>query len=109
MKTWITCILLVFFALPSCIQEDEGPDPAVVARGVEIRINNYRERRARECREKALERADVIADSLIALMAFEMKDTIPRPERLRKPEKPVFATPPDSLKPTPILDPDTLK
>ena len=108
MKNWLTCILIVFIALPSCIEEDEGPDPEVVAKGIELRVKDYRERRARECREKALERADVIADSLIALMAFEMKDTIPRPQRIPPPEKPLFATPPDSLTPIPILHPDTL-
>lgn len=108
MKSWLWCILIMFLSFPSCIEENEGPDPAVVARGIEIRIEDYRKRRARECREKALERADVMADSLIALMAFEMKDSIPRPLRIRKPDKPVFAIPPDSLKPKPILDPDTL-
>lgn len=108
MKSWLSCILIVFISLPSCIEEDEGPDPAVVARGVEIRLDNYRSRKAMECKEDALERADGIADSLIALMAFEMKDSIPRPDRILKPLKPVFATPPDSLKPKPILDPDTL-
>ena len=108
MSKWLIGILVIFTVLPACIREDEAPDPEVVARGVEIRLTDYKQRRMKECREEALERAVVIADSLVALMAFEMKDSIPRPARLPKPEKAVFATPPDSLKPKPILEKDSL-
>jgi hypothetical protein len=108
MSKWAIGILVIFLALPACISEDEGPDPAVVARGIELKLADYKARRARECREEAFERAVPIADSLVARMAFQLKDSIPRPVRLQKPAKPIFATPPDSLKPKPILQPDTL-
>lgn len=106
MKKLLVCILILSFIFPSCIRDDEGPDPEVVARGLEIRLTSFRERQIKHCREEALEKAAVIADSLIAEMAFRLKDTLVRPDRLPKPAKPDFTSPPDSLQPKPILKRD---
>ena len=85
-------------------QREKGPDPEIVQKGIEIKIDQFRKRKQKECKKRALERALVVADSLMAAQALFIKtDTINRPPRAIKPEKPQFAPVPDSISVQPII------
>ena len=97
------CILSLLVFAPG-FQKEKGPDRAVVEKGIEIKLKQYRERKEKECQEKALARALVVADSLMATRALIIKnDTINRPPRAVKPVKPDFVPIPDSISVEPIL------
>jgi hypothetical protein len=103
-KAFIYVSLLSILIIMFGFQRDKGPDPEVVQKGVEIKIDQFRKRKYKECKKRALERALVVADSLMAAQALFIKnDTINRPPRAIKPEKPKFAPVPDSISVQPIL------
>ena len=93
-------MLIILFGF----QREKGPDPKVVQQGIEIKLDQFRNRKQKECKRRALDRALIIADSLLAAQALIIKnDTINRPPRAIKPVKPKFTPVPDSIAVRPIL------
>lgn len=90
--------------LLTSFQNQDGPDPEIVRRGVEIKIDQFRKRQIRECNERALDRAVFLTDSLMAAQAlFTKRDTMIKPVRATKPIKPKFAPVPDSIEVKPVI------
>lgn len=96
----IQIIYIIIFSITSCT-EDKSEEKAFVAREVARRVADYRLQREAECRAAALERANILADSII--FAEAKSDTLgimPRPAR---PIRPVIKSPLDSIAVEPLL------
>jgi len=70
---------------------------------VQVLLTNKRER----CRTEALEQAAAIVDSILIARAKASKDTITKPPRPVKPERPEILAPADSTPIRPFLSKDT--
>jgi len=71
---------------------------------VEILLSSKRER----CRREALDQAAAIVDSMLIVRARASKDTLGKPPRPTKPERPEILTPADSTPIRPFLSKDTV-
>lgn len=76
----------------------------VIAENVQEQLDEYRKVNDQRCRDRVLTEAGRIADSVIMVRARMMKDTIQRPLRPTRPEKPTVLTLEDSLALKPFLD-----
>lgn len=76
----------------------------IIARGVQIKVEDFRAKQQRICRENAVDAAVVKADSLIRARArYEAVEPKVKPPKPNRPEKPEVKIIPDSL------DHDSLK
>ena len=102
-------ILILFLAtclivLPS-FQKKEEDQLKIIERGVEIKVEQFRLRKVRDCKEKALKRAIVVADSLMTIEALFMKiDTTNKPPRPKRPQRPINEIPTKPIVVKPLLD-----
>ena len=80
----------------------------LVEEEVERRLEKSRRNFEARCRGDILERATVVADSLMLERAYLLRDTTGRPVRPDRPVKPAAMRPRDSFAVRPILV-DTLK
>lgn len=70
----------------------------IIARGVQIKIDDFRNRQIRICRDKAVQAAVVRVDSLIRARArFEAVEPKIKPPKPQRPQKPEVKVIPDSL------------
>jgi hypothetical protein len=96
----IKIICLLFFFTTSC-KEDKSQEKAFVMREVARKVAEYRLQREAECRNAALERANILADSIIFAEAKgDSAGIMPRPAR---PVRPVIKSPLDSTEVQPLL------
>ncbi|MBK7869953.1 MAG: hypothetical protein IPJ74_04310 [Saprospiraceae bacterium] len=107
--------ILLLNVLVACDSEEEAQriERILIEQNVEKRLADYKMIHDRNCRTKILEEATRIADSLIILEARLSKDTLLKPFKPERPEKPALKTLPDTAKikpflPKPRRDTDTL-
>ncbi|MDX1406731.1 MAG: hypothetical protein R3330_01325 [Saprospiraceae bacterium] len=85
--------LLVGFQPKEQLTEDE-----IIARGVEIKVEDFRLRQLQICRDRALKAAVTRVDSLIRAQARQQAVTpIRKPPKPQRPDFPVVRILPDSL------------
>lgn len=101
-------------ALLTCLLGcQDGPDDNLIAveafvqEQVEERLANYRRILSQQCWEAVIQEAGVIADSILINEARRRRDSLGKPPRPIKPEKPELKKLQDSLTLDPIL-PDTI-
>lgn len=99
--------LVVILLLSTCESATHIDIDAAINDEVEKRLNNFREARRERCLERVYDEAGQIADSIIMLEARQRKDTLDRPPRPLRPEKPDLKTLEDSLELAPIFQLDT--
>ncbi|MEM1216347.1 MAG: hypothetical protein AAGJ82_11715 [Bacteroidota bacterium] len=76
---------------------------AVIMEKVEERLAKFKAVRQERCQARVWEEAGRIADSIILLEARRSKDTLDRPLRPTRPEKPALKTLEDSLELAPLF------
>ncbi len=105
----ITLFLAMTALLPGCENEAkrQSQEQALLKSRMEERLDMAREVRREECERRLLDSALYIVDSLRVLDARHALDTIQRPHKPFKPEKPGPGTSLDSLEVKPLL-PDSL-
>lgn len=70
----------------------------LIREAVNLRVAQWREAQLRDCRDRALDRADQYVDSLLLAISLTTRlDTIPKPARPDRPDKPVFREKPDTV------------
>ncbi|MEM1320243.1 MAG: hypothetical protein AAGG75_08300 [Bacteroidota bacterium] len=80
----------------------------LVDKAIIERVEKIRQNRVKQCRRKAMERANEIVDSLLILSVKAIKeDSIVRPEKPVKPEMPVVEVPQDTSPIAPLLPMDS--
>lgn len=90
-------LLSLLFSLVACDQSEEERQ-AIVDRGVEIRIAEFIEKRNQKCREKAVEKAIAISDSLLREEGLTTRiETVEKPPAASKPSMPAMKSLPDSV------------
>lgn len=111
MKNASTFILLIFvLSLLSCGEDNRNKIAVdrVIAEEVEKRIQDFRTTRMNRCKEKAIDEANEIADSLLIIQARLSRDTIGKPPKPDKPEKPEIKLLEDSTPIQPIINTDSI-
>lgn len=102
-------ILLLAIGLSSaCLRErDRSAEvQALIEQTVEERLANYKRIRMERCRENIIKEANRIVDSLLIVEARREKDTLQRPPKPARPEKPELKTLDDTTKVKPLLPPE---
>lgn len=96
----IKIICLLFFFIISC-KDNKRAESDFVVREVARKVAEYRLQREAECRAIALERANILADSIIFAEAKgDTTGIMPRPMR---PTRPTLKSPLDSVEVQPLL------
>jgi hypothetical protein len=107
MKNSILYILLVSYLLLFQACTKEVTQEELIKSAVEIKLKQWRESQFATCRDKVLVKAQDYVDSLLLVTSLETKlDTIPKPEKPIKPDKPPFKPKPDSVIVKPIYKKD---
>lgn len=95
--TYTIVVLLSMFLL-GFQQEGRMTQGEIIAKGVEIKLQDFKSRQLGICRDKAVKLAITRVDSLIRVRAREQSvDTIVKPPKPERPEKPEIKLLPDSL------------
>ena len=95
--------LAVLLMLSSCAKEVSQEE--LIKAAVDLKVEQWKLAERNRCEEKALTAAEAYVDSLLVTISLETKlDTIPKPVKPGKPEKPVFKPRPDSITVKPILE-----
>ncbi len=84
---FMAVIILSFIAC-----KDEAAHKAAVDIAIAEKIENYKQKRIRDCMESCLTEASKKSDSIMILNAdiWQWNDSIRRPQRMDRPEKPNF-------------------
>jgi len=98
--------LLALLLLAACESATYVDTDKVIAEKVQEQLDEYRKVNDQRCRDRVLTEAGRIADSMIMVRARLMKDTIQRPLRPTRPEKPTVLTLEDSLALKPLIKKD---
>lgn len=95
--------------LPACLRErDRSAEiQALVEQTVEERLDNYKRIRMQRCHENIRKEATRIVDSLLIVEARREKDTLKRPPKPARPEKPELKTLEDTTAVKPLLPEDS--
>lgn len=96
-------LLALLLLLAACESATYVDTDKVIAEKVQEQLDEYRKVNDQRCRDRVLTEAGRIADSVIMVRARLMKDTIQRPLRPTRPEKPTVLTLEDSLALKPLL------
>ena len=105
----IVALVLIWFFRAQRNNEDAEAVQAMIEETLQERLKNYREIRAKICRNKVQEAATVIADSILIEEARMKKDTLLKPPKPEKPQKPEIKTVIDSVPVAPFLRKDSLQ
>lgn len=98
MRTGIRYIILfsMLLFMQACAKEVSQEE--LVEGAVSIKLDQWRESQLQECRLKAYTRAEDYVDSLMVVISLQSKlDTIPKPSKPTRPDKPIFKSKPDSI------------
>ena len=107
MRKWPIIIFLMAscFVVLTSFQTKEEDQAKIIERGVEIKVEQFRLRKMRDCKEKALKRAIIRADSLMTIEALFLKiDTSSKPPRPQRPQRPITEMPTEPIVVKPIVD-----
>ncbi len=96
-------LLVLLLLLAACESATYVDTDKVIAEKVQEQLDEYRKVNDQRCRGRVLTEAGRIADSMIMVRARLMKDTIQRPLRPTRPEKPTVLTLEDSLALKPLI------
>ncbi len=97
-------LTILFFGLLSCESATHVDIDAVIEEKVQERLDEFRRVINQRCKDKALEEAGILADSIIIERARLQKDTSERPPRPFRPDQPELMTLEDSLELAPLFD-----
>jgi hypothetical protein len=106
MKTLILLLLSLSFACESSTHVDID---AVIEENVAERLNEFQRVVNLRCRNRALEEAGLLADSIIIAGARQKLDTMQRPPRPLRPDQPILLELKDSFELAPLFDTTKLK
>lgn len=106
MRLRIIITLSLLSLLASCEKDDRNKNAvqAIIEEEVAQRIENYKQVRMERCYEKALEEASYLADSILIREARLKRDTLGKPPKPARPEKPEIKTVLDSTPIKPLLE-----
>lgn len=86
--------------ISSCTKEVSQEE--LIKEAVELKLAQWKTSQLKECRDAAYLKASEYVDSLMLVTSLENKlDTIPKPAKPVRPEKPQFKEKPDSV----VVDP----
>lgn len=97
---------LAALGVSGCRPEEAGDQQrveALIQEELKKRVEDYRLVVMQQCRERALLKASSLADSILITEARLSRDTLGRPPKPIKPEKPEIKLPKDSLPVQPLL------
>lgn len=98
---YLICISLVLGSI-SCSKKVTQEE--LISAALELRLEQWKKEELEKCKIKSLDKAEAYVDSFLIAISLSMKlDTIPKPGKPIKPEKPIFKETPDSLVPRQIL------
>jgi hypothetical protein len=90
----IGCIAVMLSACAEKVSQDD-----LIKGALKLRLDQWKETQLAQCRDEALQRAEIYVDSFLLASSLDMKlDTISATDKPIKPPKPVFKEKPDSLK-----------
>lgn len=103
----IICIAALLGSLSACRSDGRDENQVAVERFLEQqvaeRIATYKRILEQQCRDKVLEEAGKIADSILIAEARLQRDSMNKPAKPTKPERPELKTLKDSLKLDPLF------
>lgn len=104
------CLLIILGILTSCNggSRDEADLEAFIQSEVDKRVTEYKNTIYGQCLDRALEKAGLLADSILIVEARLERDTSGRPPKPVKPERPEIKTLIDTLPIKPFFR-DTIK
>jgi hypothetical protein len=108
-KGTINLLLVLATVLTACQSSTHVDTAAVIEEKVQERLAEFKRVIDLRCREKMLEEAGLIADSLVLMQARLKKDTLQRPVRPVRPGEPELKTLNDSLPLKPLFEPTIRK
>ena len=100
-------LFLSFFT--ACESATHVDIDAVIAEKVQERLVEFESIINRRCKDRALEEAGLLADSIIIEQARSKKDTLDRPLKPLRPDQPTLLQLKDSLELAPLFDTSTQK
>lgn len=95
--------VVLLLLLAACKDTSYIDTEKVVAENVQEQLDEYKRVSDRRCLDNILTEAGKIADSIILVRARTMKDTLLRPDRPTRPEKPIILSLEDSLALAPFI------
>ncbi len=91
--------LLVFVSCTRKVTQEE-----LIRTAVDLRLSQWKAEELSLCKERAMDRAEDYVDSFLLAISLQSKlDTIPKPVKPVRPEKPAFRDVPDSIKVNELL------
>ncbi|MEL7220175.1 MAG: hypothetical protein AAGJ93_02585 [Bacteroidota bacterium] len=105
MQKSIQLLLLLSVVLSACQSSTHVDTEAVIEEKVQERLAEFKRVIDLRCRDKVMEEAGLIADSLVLLQARLKKDTLQRPVKPLRPDEPELKTLNDSLPLKPLFEP----
>ena len=102
-------LLLVCLGSLGCESANYVDADAVIAEKVEERLTEFKRIIDQRCQDRILDAAGKIADSIIMERARLYKDTLDRPLKPLRPDKPELLALPDSLPLAPLFRKDSLE
>ena len=97
-------ILILTIMVSACQSSTHVDIDAVIEEKVQERLAEFKRVIDLRCRDKMLEEAGLIADSMVLLQARLKKDTLNRPLRPVRPDEPELKTLNDSLPLKPLFE-----
>ena len=106
----ITYLYLLFFFLggSACESATHIDVDAVIAEKVQERLTEFKRVLDKRCEDRIMEAAGLLADSMILERARLQKDTLDRPLKPTRPEKPELQVLPDSFRLAPLFGRDSI-
>ncbi len=104
LKWAVPLSLVVVLLYVGFIREEPEVDPQVlIDQEVATKLAGWQSRRDRDCRQRAMAQALLLADSMLLEYAREQKLMLPRPSRPLRPDEPDLRRPSDTLELRPFL------
>lgn len=97
---------ILFFTFFSCQSKEKKAltKEEIIAQKLEERVNRWKNSMQTKCKERVLDEAAALVDSILIARARLDVDSIPKPEKPIKPPMPVIKELKDTLPIAPILD-----
>jgi hypothetical protein len=107
MKSWFTIGLVLVIAAWSCTSDAEkkAAEKRRLESEAELRVQEYIAVLQKNCRDKVLVEAVRVADSVLLVEARLSADTVLKPFKIPRPEKPETQILPDTIPVRPFLRP----
>lgn len=97
-------VIFILFLFSACESATHVDIDAVIDEKVQERLDEFQRVIMKRCRDRALEEAGDLADSIIIEQAQRLRDTTSRPMRPFRPNQPELKTLEDSLELAPLFD-----